>query len=153
MNPQTLTLFSSSLKSFQSLLPTFPLSTFQSRSVSCQAGCKSVHSSLPPNGPTTLRDNKLKYFLSASSITPCGTFDFNQLTALISTLDSSSFFLEFNSCPTRFVFKAESFEDLQQWLAGINTHILSSLGSEKILFRVASIPNFWKKRERVRFLV
>ncbi|OMJ89440.1 hypothetical protein SteCoe_8440 [Stentor coeruleus] len=91
-----------------------------------------------------LTDNKFKYYPSATSKTPTGILNFNQLTTTIAGIGSTSFLIEFHSCSYQFIFKAENFEERQIWLAALNHHILTSEAGDNILTTISRIPNFWR---------
>ena len=91
-----------------------------------------------------LSDCKLKYYQQESDITPSGVFNFNQLTSTIASLKTKSFFIEFHSCPHRFIYKAQTQEERQNWLTVLNFNIMNSVGCDKILPTVAKKENFWK---------
>lgn len=102
----------------------------------------------------TLSDGKFKYFLHESDLTPCGIFNFKQLTPTIETRKKKQFLMEFHSCPHQFYYKARNIEEKQSWLMVLNINIANFSPMNQILNKISYKDSFWKyeKISNLKFL-
>ena len=82
------------------------------------------------------------YFMNESDKTPSGVFNFNQLTATIASIKSKLFVIEFHSCIHRFVYKASTQQERQNWLTVLSYNIMNSRGNDNIITVIAKKENF-----------